>query len=334
MTSEVELPAAPKSASSAADALIEADDLTVEFGSQTALDHVSFSIPAGMIVGLIGPSGCGKTTLIRALTGILKPTSGTVRVFGSDPERFDTEQRLRFGYMPQLPILFPNLSVRSNLNFVASLYGLPVFGRRKRLRELLELVNMREHRSKKLADCSGGMQRRLALAATLVHDPELLFLDEPTAGVDPILRERFWTYFRSLRDRGVSIVVPTQYVGEAASCDAVAVMAHGRLIALQPTENLARVAYDGEPLSVELDGWLAREEIARLEALPHVRSVRHSDDGATVVVEDASASESLRQHLLAAGVSVLEIKPLEPSFDDIFVELIGKYDDVSAESDA
>jgi ABC-2 type transport system ATP-binding protein len=169
------------------------------------------------------------------------------------------------------------------------------------------------------------MQRRLALAATLVHDPELLYLDEPTAGVDPILRERFWTHFRSLRDRGVSIIVPTQYVGEAVSCDAVAVMAHGRLIALQPPEKLARIAYNGEPLSVELDGWLPREELARLRALPHVRSVRHSDAGLTVVVEDPAASEALRQHLVASGASVGEIKPLEPSFDDIFFEMIETY---------
>jgi ABC-2 type transport system ATP-binding protein len=233
---------------------------------------------------------------------------------------------MRFGYMPQMPILFPNLSVRANLNFVASLYGMPTFGRRKRLRQLLELVNLDEHRSKKLADCSGGMQRRLALAATLVHDPELLFLDEPTAGVDPILRERFWTHFRSLRDKGVSIIVPTQYVGEAGSCDAVAVMAHGRLIALQPTEKLARIAYDGDPLSVELDGWVSREELARLQALPHVRSVRHSDIGLTVVVEDEAASESVRQQLVSSGASVGEITPLEPSFDEIFFEIIERYD--------
>jgi len=327
MTSEVEDRTAPEPTASVSNALIEATDLSVEFGSQKAVDNISFAIPPGLIVGLIGPSGCGKTTLIRALSGIIQPTSGSVCVFGSDPLEFDTRQRTRFGYMPQLPILFPNLSVWANLNFVASLYGMPALRRRKRLLQLLDLVDLGEHRSKKLADCSGGMQRRLALAATLVHDPDLLFLDEPTAGVDPILRERFWTHFRSLRDRGVSIIVPTQYVGEAASCDAVAVMAHGRLIALQPPEELARIAYDGDPLSVELDGWLPREELARLRALPHVRSVRHSDVGLTVVVEDESASESLRQHLTAAGVSVEEIKPMEPSFDDIFFEIIERYDE-------
>jgi ABC-2 type transport system ATP-binding protein len=326
MTSEVDERAATRVSASVPNPVVLADELTVEFGAQRAIDNVSFAIPPGLIVGLIGPSGCGKTTLIRALSGIIQPTSGTVRVFGEDPRTFDTRQRTRFGYMPQLPILFPNLSVWANLNFVASLYGLPAFGRRKRLMQLLDLVDLAQHRSKKLADCSGGMQRRLALAATLVHEPELLYLDEPTAGVDPILRERFWTHFRALRDRGISIIVPTQYVGEAVSCDAVAVMAHGRLIALQRPDQLARIAYNGDPVSIELDGWLPREELSRLRALPHVRSVRHSDAGLTVVVDDDSARESLRQHLTSSGVAVGEIKPLEPSFDDIFFEIIETYD--------
>jgi ABC-2 type transport system ATP-binding protein len=326
MTSDVEERTTPRPSTSVPNAVVLADELTVEFGAQRALDNISFALPPGLIVGLIGPSGCGKTTLVRALSGIVQPTSGIVRVFGEDPRMFDIRHRTRFGYMPQLPILFPNLSVWANLNFVASLYGLPAFRRRKRLLQLLELVDLAQHRSKKLADCSGGMQRRLALAATLVHEPELLYLDEPTAGVDPILRERFWTHFRELRDRGISIIVPTQYVGEAVSCDAVAVMAHGRLIALQPPDQLGRIAYNGDPLSVELDGWLPREELARLRALPHVRSVRHSDAGLTVVVEDVAASESLRQHLTASGVAVGDIKPLEPSFDDIFFEMIETYD--------
>ncbi len=143
--------------------------------------------------------------------------------------------------MPQASVLFPNLSVWSNLQFVASLYAMPV-RRRRRLRELLELVDLWEHRHKRLDQCSGGMQRRAALAATLVNDPELLFLDEPTAGVDPVLRERFWDRFRAVRDTGRTIVVSTQYVGEAAECDLVAVLARGRLIAFATPEDLRRQA--------------------------------------------------------------------------------------------
>jgi len=301
---------------------VRAELLTVDFSGQKALDGITFALPAGLIVGLIGPSGSGKTTLVRTMTGILSPTSGTVEVFGQDPRTFTEHERTRFGYMPQQPTLFPNLTVWANLNFVASLYGMPMIRRRARLMRVLDLVDMGAHRSKKLADCSGGMQRRLALAATLVHEPELLYLDEPTAGVDPILRERFWEHFRSLRDQGKTIIVPTQYVGEAVSCDAVAVIAHGRLITLQPPDRLASVAYNGDPISIELDGWLPRAELERLRALPHVRSVHHSDAGLTVVLEDQAPVESLQQHLVDTGVNVVSIKPLEPTFDDIFVKII------------
>jgi len=317
---DLESPPAPQP--TVTDPVVRAELLTVDFSGQKALDGVTFAIPAGLIVGLIGPSGCGKTTLVRTMTGILSPTSGTVEVFGQDPRTFTPRQRMRFGYMPQQPTLFPNLTVWANLNFVASLYGMPIIHRKRRLMRLLDLVDMAPHRSKKLADCSGGMQRRLALAATLVHEPELLYLDEPTAGVDPILRERFWEHFRGLRDNGKTILVPTQYVGEAVSCDAVAVIAHGRLITLQPPDQLARVAYNGEPMSIELDGWLPRAEVERLRALPHVHSVQHSDAGLTVVMQDDAPIDSLRQHLVDTGVHVVSIKPLEPTFDDIFVKII------------
>jgi ABC-2 type transport system ATP-binding protein len=275
-------------------------------------------------VGLIGPSGSGKTTLVRSLTGIIAPTSGVIRVFGSDPARFSTRQRRRFGYMPQLPVLFPNLSVWNNLSFISSVYGMSIRHRRRRLMELLDLVDLGEHRRKRLSECSGGMQRRLTLAATLVHDPELLYLDEPTAGVDPILRERFWAHFRALRDEGRTIVVPTQYVGEAISCDLVAVMAHGRLITVQPPALLGRFAYGGDPLAVDLSGgWMSGNDVARLRGEAFVRRVRHTEDGLTVVVGDGEAdAHRLQDFFAAAGIEAGAITPLEPSFDEIFFEII------------
>lgn len=218
---------------------VRTSGLVKYFGSEIALDNVDMVVPRGVILGVIGPSGGGKTTLIRILTGVLAPSSGRVNVLGHEPATADAAQRRRVGYMPQASVLFPNLSVWSNLQFVASLYALPV-RRRRRLRGLLELVDMWEHRHKRLDRCSGGMQRRAALAAALVTDPDLLFLDEPTAGVDPLLRERFWEHFHAVRDTGRTIVVSTQYVGEAALCDLVAVMARGRLIALATPDDLRR----------------------------------------------------------------------------------------------
>jgi ABC-2 type transport system ATP-binding protein len=168
------------------------------------------------------------------------------------------------------------------------------------------------------------MQRRLTLAATLLHDPELLYLDEPTAGVDPILRERFWEHFRTLRDKGHTIVVPTQYVGEAVSCDVVAVMAGGRLITIQPPDALARFAYNGDPLTVDLEqGWLPGPELARLRAQPFVREVQRTDEGLTVVVDDKAARTALLQGFFdSAGVAIKPITETTPSFDEIFVRII------------
>src|SRR5215204_6141923 len=156
----------------------------------------------GTIVGLVGPSGCGKTTLLRTFLGIREPTSGEVRVLGVPPDHFTPAERARIGYMPQLPALFPNLSIWNNLRFSTAVYGVRRRGRKRRLRQLLEFVGLGDDRKKLLRDASGGMQRRLALASALVHEPELIMLDEPTAGIDPILRERFWTHFRALRDSG------------------------------------------------------------------------------------------------------------------------------------
>lgn len=303
---------------------IEVRGVTKDFGDQRALDNVDLTIPAGGIVGLIGPSGCGKTTLIRLLTGITRPSSGDVRVFGTDPSEFTVRQRRRFGYMPQLPVLFPNLTVWGNLTFIASVYGMSLRHRRRDLHRLLDLVDLTQHRHKQLADCSGGMQRRLTLAATLVHNPELLYLDEPTAGVDPILRERFWDHFRTLRDQGHTIVVPTQYVGEAVSCDIVAVMAAGRLITIQPPSALARFAFNGDPLTVDLDhGWLSRPELERLRDQPFVRDVRRTDDGLTVIVDDAAAGTDLLQQFFdSAGIGIKPITETAPSFDEIFLRII------------
>jgi ABC-2 type transport system ATP-binding protein len=226
--------------------------------------------------------------------------------------------------MPQLPVLFPNLSVWGNLGFIASVYGMPLRGRKRRLLELLELVDLTQHRDKLLIECSGGMQRRLTLAATLVHEPELLYLDEPTAGVDPILRERFWGHFRTLRDEGKTIVVPTQYVNEAVSCDVVAVMAAGRLLTVQEPSGLHREAYGGELLNVQFDGgWVRGIELQQLRGLDFVGSVTRTETGVLVGVEDVTRDAArVRAFFDSTGVAVGTIEPHEPGYDEMFVHLI------------
>ncbi|MGW8251114.1 MAG: ABC transporter ATP-binding protein [Anaerolineales bacterium] len=195
--------------------IIRAEDLTKKFGDLVAVQDVSFEIDSGITFGFIGPSGCGKTTTIRLLTGVYKPDNGKASVFGVDPRAFTRHDKEAIGYLPQLFVLYPDLTVWENMNFAASLYGVS-FNRATRLMELLDFVELTDHRKKLVRELSGGMRRRLSLAASLVHDPKLLFLDEPTAGIDPILRRKFWQYFRILQDQGHTLFITTQYVGEAA----------------------------------------------------------------------------------------------------------------------
>src|SRR5512141_616528 len=199
----------------AKDSVISVQHLTKKFGDEAAVQDVTFDVPRASIFGFIGPSGSGKTTTVRLLTGVYTPTEGQVTVLDRSPVRFSQGDRARLGYMPQLFVLYPNLTVWENLNFAASLYGMGLF-RGKRLKEALTFVELYEHRSKLARDISGGMLRRLSLASTLVHDPQLIFLDEPTAGIDPVLRRKFWGHFRTLQARQRTLFITTQYVGEAA----------------------------------------------------------------------------------------------------------------------
>ena len=305
--------------------LIRTRNLTKKFGEETAVDSVTIEIPRGKIFGFIGPSGCGKTTTVRLLLGVYQPTAGEVTVFGRPPLQFRRQEREKIGYMPQLFVLYPALTVWENLNFAASLYGVP-WRRHKRLRELLDLVELQGHEGKLVRDISGGMQRRLSLAAALVHNPELLFLDEPTAGIDPVLRRKFWDYFKELQAEGRTLFVTTQYVGEAAYCDYVGVMAEGRLLMVETPEDLRRRASGGDMIDLKLTRRLSYEERNQLRAEPFVREVLSIEDGAyRVVVEDASVDiprlitwseelhlevESVREYLLP--------------FDDVFVKLVEK----------
>ena len=297
--------------------------LVKSFGDEVVLEGIDLTVPRGTILGLIGPSGCGKTTLVRQLTGLAVPTDGTVRVLGEDPADFTPATRVRIGYMPQAPVLFPNLSLWGNLTFISSVYGMKLRHRRHRLNDLLDLVDLRADRHKLLSECSGGMQRRLSLAATLVHDPDLLFLDEPTAGVDPILRAKFWEHFRALRDGGATIIVPTQYVSEAAMCDLVAVMSAGRLLTVVPPDGLQAFADGGDVLLYSTADDIRRGDFERLAAIEGVRSVRRTDDGLRVVVGDAERDAPAVEHALEAiGATGVTRQDYDPTYEDLFVTIV------------
>jgi ABC-2 type transport system ATP-binding protein len=306
--------------------IVSANGVTKQFGGENAVDNLSFQIPSGSLLGLIGPSGCGKTTTVRLLTGVYSPTAGAVTVLGQTPQRFTPDVRRRIGYMPQHFVLYPNLSVWENLNFAASLYGLgPERG--AHLKHLLEFVELTDHRRKLARSVSGGMQRRLALAATLVHNPNLLFLDEPTAGLDPILRRKVWDYLRAMRDQGRTIVVTTQYVGEAAYCDLIGVMVEGRLITVETVEGLRRRAQGGEVVEVHTANPLTMRVVGGLRPQPWVvGSVLVLDENtARLTVDDAgTAIPAIMEWAQANDLEIASVEKHEAPLDDIFVDLVSK----------
>ena len=309
-----------------ADDVILTRGVVKRYGSYVAVRDVDLAVEGGTIFGFVGPSGSGKTTTVRLLTGSERPSAGEVWVLGGEPSAFTPDQRARMGYMPQLSVLYPELSLRQNLSFVASIYGLPLRGRRRRMRRVLDLVELSPHRGKRLGDTSGGMQRRLALAAALMHDPELLFLDEPTAGIDPVLRRRFWAHFAELRSQGRTMFVTTQYVGEAESCDRVGVIAHGRLLVVDTPDGLRRRAYGGQILDLVAETRVDERLLDELAALPYVvRAELTGTDGrgARVVVEQAgTAAPRLQQFFSDRDVELEELREHVPRMDDVFVTLV------------
>lgn len=313
-------------------ATIRVEGLTRSFGKEQVLKGVDLVVEKGEIFGLIGPSGAGKSTLMRTLTGYLAPSEGEAEVLGRPPSEFGPGERRRVGFMPQGFVLYGQLSVRQNLSFVAGIYGLGFRERRRRVREALEFVELWEHRRKAAANVSGGMKRRLQLAAAIVHEPELLFVDEPTANLDPILRRRFWEEFRALRDGGRTLFVTTQYVGEAELCDRVGLLSGGELVAVGTPEELRREAFGGEAIELVLAGHPS-DLAGRLKALEEIgRSVevRQEEGGSgepesrvRLLVDDAELR--LPQALASLdGATVRSADVPKSSFDDVFFRLVEK----------
>ena len=324
---------APPDAASRDD-LLQYDAITIRFdragkrfGERWIVRDLDVEVPAGTILGLIGPSGCGKTTTVRLLTGVYTADEGDVVVLGDNPSQLPTSERTAIGYLPQTPVLFDDLSLWENLNFHASLNGVP-WRRRHRLEDVLTLVDLRGEERKLVRHASGGMRRRLALAATVIHDPPLLVLDEPTAGFDPLLRRQIWDHFRSMRVLGRTLVVTTQHVNEAAHCDIIVLLDEGSVIAVGTPEELRRMAFGGDVIAFTLCQVVDERALTVLREA-NCRSSQTVDPYRLRVVVDQAGTglPDLLHRFEDAGVDVEESSEVPVDWDEAFIALVGRHTD-------
>jgi ABC-2 type transport system ATP-binding protein len=285
------------------------------FGSTRAVAGVSFEVRRGEMFGVIGPDGAGKTTLLRLICGLLRPDEGEVRLFGDDPFRARTKAAEAIGYLSQRFSLYGDLSIDENIEFFARIHGVPHFAdRRTRLLELTGLLPFR----RRLADrLSGGMKQKLALACTLVHEPRLLVLDEPTTGVDPVSRREFWKLLADFLASGLTIVLATPYLDEAERCHRVALVIDGRVIALDEPAAL-QAASPGVMLEVVVTPARRALEVARTAAT--VNDVQLFGDRLHVRSSDAGSADVLTRQLEAAGLAVASVREVPPSLEDVFIQ--------------
>jgi ABC-2 type transport system ATP-binding protein len=314
------------------DDVVFARGISRAFDNRTVVHDIDLVVKRGTILGVIGPSGSGKTTTIRMITGALQPTTGEITVLGERPTKFRRSTRERIGYMPQLFTLYPDLSGRENVDFVASLFGLLWPRRRRRIKQVLKLLDLWDVRNRRASRLSGGMQRRLELACALVHDPVLLILDEPTAGIDPLLRVTVWEELHRLRDEGRTLLVTTQYVNEAEECDQVALIVNGRVIAVASPEELRKTALGGDAIEIETTGKFDGSVLESVQGVHHVQQM--SPRELRVWVEEAATGlPTVVDAVGEAGGEVTSAREHRLSFDEIFAELVERANENDGESD-
>jgi ABC-2 type transport system ATP-binding protein len=302
------------------DAAVEAHELTKRFGERIAVDRLTLSIRTGEVFAFLGPNGSGKTTTIRMLCGIITPTSGSGHVLGYDITTESEAIKTRIGYMSQRFALYEDLTVRENLEFYAGVYRVSGARRKARMAELIEMAGLTGRERQLAGTLSGGWKQRLALGCAIVHQPPLLFLDEPTAGVDPVSRRNFWTLIYGLARDGVTIFLTTHYIDEAEHADRVALMLNGEMVALAPPRALRETGLSGTLLELDCD-----KPVVALDLLPGLSGVREVTLYGTllhVLIDYGVSPDSLTRELANRGVHVVELRPIKPSLEDVFVSRI------------
>jgi ABC-2 type transport system ATP-binding protein len=296
--------------------VVVVENLTRKFGDFVAVDHVSFTVQPGEIVGYLGPNGSGKTTTIRMLLGLLKPTEGRATVLGFDSFRQSEQVRARCGYMSQKFALYDDLTVMENLMFYGGVYGVTD---KTRLAETLAWVGLSKHEREMTRSLSAGWRQRLALSIALVHRPKLLFLDEPTSGVDPTARRNFWDLIYALAAEGVTILVTTHYMDEAEYCERVGIMRDGKLLALDQPSLLKQETISGEVWEVHAHP--LEQALQALRQAEGVTRVGLAGDHLRVVIQHPHAENALQGALQAAGLDVSALMPGQATLEDVFLAL-------------
>ncbi len=310
---------------SAPDIIVNVRDLEKRFGSFTAVNKVNFEVRRGEIFGFLGPNGAGKSTTIRMLCGIYAPTSGTGTVGGFDIIREQDRIKENIGYMSQKFSLYDDLTVEENIDFYAGIYRIPLGKRQERKEEVIRLAGLEDFRSRPTKVISGGWKQRLALGCALIHHPRMLFLDEPTSGVDPITRANFWAIIKDLAHNGVTIFVTTHYMDEAENCDRMVLIYHGTIIAMGTPAEMKTKFMKNDVLEIIVN--TAQDWIDGLVALETVKEAALFGANIHAVVYDAAkAIPVIRAYLDGRGANVESIHKIMPSLEDVFVSAIENYD--------
>jgi ABC-2 type transport system ATP-binding protein len=296
--------------------VIQVENLTRRFGDFIAVDHVNFEVHAGEVVGYLGPNGSGKTTTIRMLLGLLEPDDGKATVLGFDAFKESEQVRSRAGYMSQKFAIYDDLTVQENLTFYGGVYGITD---KARIRHTLAMVGLTGHETTLTRSLAAGWRQRLALGIALVHEPRLLFLDEPTSGVDPTARRAFWDLIYELAENGVTILVTTHYMDEAEYCERVGIMRAGKLLALDTPSNLKREFIPGDVWEVYAEP--LQDGLVVLPEIEGVLRVGLAGDHLRTIVESGKRKDELLDGLSSRGVTVREIAVGEPTLEDVFISL-------------
>jgi len=296
------------------------ENLVKRFGGFVAVDRLNLEIRKGEVFGFLGPNGAGKSTTIRMLCGLLKPTSGCALVAGFDVGRDPESVRQNIGYMSQKFSLYNDLKVIENIRFFAGLYSVPSKDLKQRIEWVLEMANLKGQENLITGTLPGGWKQRLALGCAVLHRPPIIFLDEPTSGVDPITRRQFWELIHQMADEGVTVFVTTHYMEEAEYCNRLGLIFRGKMVALGTPSELKRDAMKGELLLIECEP--LGKAVEALQSVPEVMDAAVFGNALHLVVPDADAAvPRIRKFLVDKGIAVGRIEKIRPSLEDVFVSL-------------